>query len=172
MLGNNFAPFNTPLYGKNNNWRNLQQINPQQINPQEIELMMKQKFNPSYCQGYTQGYNNYENDPYIELQQLIGECSTSVRQRIVNDIEYKKCDEECELLIKQAIEDIIIPQLLMTPQGRIAFEKFTGTVKKLKEKYSMEELENNKKIQVLMEDEIVKKRLEELGRQGGMNNVE
>ena len=80
----------------------------------------------------------------------------------MNDNNYKACDNECEQLIKQAIEEIMIPQVLMTSQGRIAFEKFVGVVKKLKEKYSEEEVETTQKLQTLMQDEIVKKRLKEL----------
>ena len=32
----------------------------------------------------------------------------------MNDNNYKACDNECEQLIKQAIEEIMIPQVLMT----------------------------------------------------------
>jgi hypothetical protein len=39
------------------------------------------------------------------------------------------------MLVKQMVEEIIIPQVIATPQGRMAFENFVGTVKKLKEKY-------------------------------------
>jgi hypothetical protein len=53
-------------------------------------------------------------------------------------------------LIKQAVEEIIIPQVLLTPQGRIAFENFVGVVKKLKERYSKEEIENTQKFQALL----------------------
>jgi hypothetical protein len=53
----------------------------------------------------------------------------------MNDKNYIVCDEECETLIKQMVEDIIIPQVIATPQGRMAFENFVGTVKKLKDKY-------------------------------------
>ena len=33
----------------------------------------------------------------------------------MNDKSYKICDEECEMLIKQMVEDIIIPQVVATP---------------------------------------------------------
>ena len=156
----------SPLYVRNQ--RNLQNLssslssNLSYNNPQEVELMMKQKFNQPYFQAQQNYQKNYETDPYIELQQILGSCSSTVKQRIMNDNNYKACDNECEQLIKQAIEEIMIPQVLMTSQGRIAFEKFVGVVKKLKEKYSEEEVETTQKLQTLMQDEIVKKRLKEL----------
>ena len=103
--------------------------------------------------------NGYENDPYFELQQILGSCSATVRQKIVSDSNYILCDEECETLIKQMVEDIIIPQVIATPQGRMAFENFVGTVKKLKDKYYQEEIETTQKIQKLMQDDVVKQRL-------------
>lgn len=159
MLNNNYGAFSQPLYSKNNmNWRTSQST------PQEVELMMKQKFNQNIMQNqiYQQ---EYQNDSYTEFQQTLMSCSPNIRQKIINDEEYQKCDRECETLIKQAVEEIIIPQLLGTAQGRIAFERICGTTKKLKEKYCQEEYETNQKLQMLMQDDVVKKRLEELGQQ-------
>lgn len=159
MFNNNSIPNTTPLYGRNG-WRNFQ--NFQSANPQEIELMMKQKFNQPYYQNQQMYKSGYESDPYLELQQILSSCSASVKQKIMSDKSYKICDEECEILIKQMVEDIIIPQVVATPQGRIAFENFVGTVKKLKDKYYQEEIETTQKLQQLMQDEVVKQRLQEL----------
>jgi hypothetical protein len=87
---------------------------------------------------------------------VLSSCSATVRQKIINDKNYIACDEECELLIKQMVEEIIIPQVIALPQGRLAFENFVGTVKKLKDKYYQEEVETTQKIQKLMQDDIVK----------------
>lgn len=123
---------------------------------------MKQKFSQPYFQNQPIYKNGYETDPYLELQQILGSCSATVRQKIISDKNYRLCDEECETLVKQMVEEIIIPQVLATPQGRIAFENFAGTVKKLKEKYYQEEVETTQKIQQLMQDDVVKQRLHEL----------
>lgn len=69
------------------------------------------------------------------------------------------------------VEDIIIPQVIATPQGRMAFENFVGTVKKLKDKYYQEEIETTQKIQQLMQDEVVKQRLNELTQTQQQNNL-
>lgn len=165
MMNNNTGILNQPLYNKNNmNWRNPQST------PQEVELMMKQKFNQNVMQN--QMYQQeYQNDSYSELQQTLMSCSPNIRQKIINDEEYQKCDRECENLIKQAVEEIIIPQLLVTAQGRLAFERICGIAKRLKEKYCQEEYETNQKLQILMQDDVVKKRLEELGQQSQKNEV-
>ena len=164
MFNNNSIPNTSPLYGRND-WRNFS--NFQSVNPQEIELMMKQKFSQPYYQNQQMYKNGLENDPYFELQQILGSCSATVKQKIMSDKSYMLCDEECETLIKQMVEDIIIPQVIATPQGRIVFENFVGTVKKLKEKYYQEEIETTQKIQQLMQDEVVKQRLQELNQPRG-----
>ena len=130
-------------------------------NPQEIELMMKQKFQQPLTQNLNQ-FPNYQTDPYLELQNELLNCSVTVRNKILNDKEYQICDNECELLLKQAVEEIFIPQILNTPKGRIALEKFVGTVKQLKEKYSQEEAKTNEQLQTLLNDEVVQNRMKQL----------
>lgn len=159
MFNNSSIPNASPVYGRND-WRNFS--NFQSVNPQEIELMMKQKFSQPYYQNQQLYKNGYDSDPYLELQQTLSSCSATVKQKIMSDKAYMLCDGECETLIKQMVEDIIIPQVLATPQGRMAFENFAGTVKKLKDKYYQEEIETTKKIQQLMQDDVVKQRLQEL----------
>ena len=156
MFNVNSIPNTSPLYGRND-WRTMQQVNPQ-----EVELMMKQKFNQPYFTNSQFYQQNYDGSSYLELQQILSSCTPAIRQKIMLDKTYKECDSECEALIKQAIEEIIIPQVIMTPQGKMAFEKFVGTVKKLKEKYTQEEIEATQKLQALMQDEVVKQRLQEL----------
>lgn len=165
MLNNGSIPNAAPVYGRD--WRNFS--NFQSVNPQEVELMMKQKFSQPYFQNQPIYKNGYENDPYTELQQTLSSCSATVRQKIISDQNYRVCDEECEMLVKQMVEEIIIPQVIATPQGRMAFENFVGTVKKLKEKYYQEEIETTQRIQQLMQDEVVKQRLHELSQNQGQS---
>lgn len=133
-------------------------------NPQEVELMMKQKFQQPLGQN-TPPLQNYQSDPYTELQNELMNCSATVRHKIISDREYQACDNECELLLKQAVEEIFIPQILNTPRGRIAMEKFVGVVKQLKERYSQEEAQTNEQIQALLNDEVVRKRMQQLSKQ-------
>lgn len=141
----------------NNDGRN--QWNNQ--SPQEVELMMKQKFQQTFVPNQVQN-QNYQSDPYLELQNELLNCSVSVRNKIINDKEYQLCDNECEILLKQAIEEIFVPQLLNTPKGRMAMERFVGVVKQLKEKYSQEEVQTNEQLQALLNDEVVRKRMQQL----------
>lgn len=150
----------SPLIYSNGNYRyndSRSQWNGQ--NPQEVELMMKQKFQQPFNQNQTQ---QYQSDPYIELQNELLNCSVSIRNKIIGDREYQACDAECEILLKQAIEEVFVPQILNTPKGRLAMEKFVGVVKQLKEKYSQEEVQTNEQLQALLNDEVVRKRMEQL----------
>ena len=104
-----------------------------------------------------------QSDPYTELINTLNNCSGAVRQSIISNPEYKEVELECDILIKQAMEELIIPQLLNKPQGRLVFEKLLGITKKLKDKYSIEESET---LQRIMGDPVLQKRLEELKQQG------
>ena len=96
----------SPLIYSNGNYRygeNRSQWMNQ--NPQEVELMMKQKFQQPLNQNNMQ-IPNYQTDPYLELQNELMNCSVTVRNKILSDSEYQLCDNECELLLKQAIEEV------------------------------------------------------------------
>ncbi len=168
------SPLAYPTYGKNINtntysWMNNQNLNMN--NPQEVELMMRQKFNQN---SLSQNNNFVQSDPYQEFQALMSSCSPNIKYKIMNNEEYIQCDNECEMLIKQAMEEAIIPQILLNPQGRLVFEKFLGVAKKLKDKYSKEEMDTAEQFQKLMQDEIVQKRLRELSGNAtnNLNNIE
>lgn len=132
------------------------------ISPNEVELMMKQKFQQPPFNQYGQVQQVPQVDPYSELQNELMNCSPTVRNKIVSDAEYRQCDLNCDMLLKQAIEEAIIPQLLNTSRGRMEFEKFSATVKQLKERYTREEISANEQLQALLTDEVVLKRVKEL----------
>lgn len=122
------------------------------INPREMEMVMKQKWNEP--QQVSNPYNDY-------IQEL-NSASPTVRNKILQTQEYNDIDAYCENLIKQAIYETIIPQLVNTQQGRNAFERLSFTTKKLKDYYTQEEVATNEQLQMLMKDEVVIKRLKEL----------
>lgn len=170
------SPLAYPQYGKqmssnNYNWTQNPSLNMN--NPQEVELMMRQKFNQN---SFSQNNMVPQSDPYQEFQILMSSCPPNIRYKIMNSEEYIKCDQECEMLIKQAIEEAVIPQILNTPQGRVSFEKFLGVTKKLKDKFSQEEVETAEQLQKLMQDEVVQQRLKELAENknmiGDISNVD
>ena len=47
-------------------------------------------------------------------------------------------------------------------------EKFVGVVKQLKEKYSQEEAQTNEQLQVLLNDEVVRKRMQQLSQNSNL----
>ena len=160
-------PYGKNLSSNNYSWTPNQNLNMN--NPQEVELMMRQKFNQNSFNQNMNTNNIVQSNPYQEFQSLMNSCSSNIKYKIMNNEEYIQCDNECELLIKQAVEEAIIPQILSNPQGRVVFERFLGVTKKLKEKYSKEEMETAEQFQKLMQDEIVQKRLKELS---NSNNID
>jgi hypothetical protein len=73
--------------------------------------------------------------------------------------------DDCDKRIQAMVEDLIRPQLMQTPDGRIAFEKMLATFRQVRDKYSKEESDNLEALQMVMQDEVVKKRIAELNKQ-------
>lgn len=139
-----------------NSYLNMNQ-NPNQFpaNPKEMEMIMRQKWNESQ-------QTPMQSDPYTQFQNEMYQCSPTVKNKIMNDDEYKQADYQCELLMKQALEEVLIPQLINTPNGRLAFERLAVITKNLKQRYIQEEVQANEQLQKLMSDEVVLNRLREL----------
>ena len=111
-----------------------------------------------------------QNDPYTSGMTILSQCSDFVKSKIMQDYRYRQIDNECEMLVKQFIYASVIPQVLNTQGGRIAFERWENSIKQLKQDYSPEEakmIENMQNVQALMNDPVVMERLRELqdGRQ-------
>ena len=64
--------------------------------------------------------------------------------------------------MQSMIEDIIRPQVMQTPEGRVSFEKMLATFRQVKDKYIKEENESMEVLQKVMQDEVVKRRIAEL----------
>lgn len=122
----------------------------------EMEMIMRRKWNESQQQVPMQP------DPYMQFQNEMSQCSPTVKNKIMNDSDYIQADNQCEALLKQAIEEAIIPQLINTPNGRVAFERLTAITRNLKQKYIQDEVIANEQLQALMKDEVVINRLKEL----------
>lgn len=108
-------------------------------------------------------------DPYSDFEAEFSKCSTTVQNKILNDEEFKKSMQYCDNLMQSAIEDAVRPQVMQTPNGRIAFERMLATFRSVKDKYAQEEIQNMERLHKIMEDEVVKKRLAELEMGEGAN---
>ena len=147
----------SPLVYPNTMSQNSYLANQNQFptNPKEMEMIMRQKWNESQ-------QTPMQSDPYTQFQNEMYQCSPTVKNKIMNDDEYRQADYQCELLMKQALEEVLIPQLVNTPNGRLAFERLSAITKNLKQKYIQEEVQANEQLQKLMNDEVVLNRLREL----------
>lgn len=119
----------------------------------------------NYLQQQQQQQYVNQNDPYTAGSTLLSQCSDLVRSKIMQDKHYQQVDAECEMLIKQFLYGNIIPQVLNSQQGRIAFEKWEQCIKELKQEYSKEEVAMTQNMNALLSDPVVVARLQELQNQ-------
>ena len=142
-------------------WEYLQQIKRSGYDPSQIPNMQNQ-MNQQMPQS----------DPYTDFENEFLKCSNVVQNRIMEDPEFKSVMNNCDSLIQRAVEQIVRPQVIQTQEGRISFEKLLATFRDVKVKYEKEETENMEKIQRLMNDEVVKKRMMELNNNTPTSSVQ
>lgn len=156
--------------------RNFTQSQPMQpqtpsVSPQDWEFVQTMRRSGwDYGQQPPQMQNQVQNqlpqsDPYMDFSNEFSRCSSGVQNRILNDPEFKNSMEQCDRVMQGAIEDIIRPQIMQTPGGRMAFEKMLATFRNVRDKYIKEESENLEALQRVMQDEVVKQRMAELSQQ-------
>lgn len=136
------------------------------VSPQEWEYIQQVRrtgYDPNQAQQIqNQMQPQQQSDPYTEFETEFLKCSTIVQNKIMEDNEFKYIMAECDKQIQRMVEYIVRPQVLQTKDGRIAFERLLGAFKELKNKYSKEEMDNMEKIQMLMNDEVIRKRMMEM----------
>ena len=140
------------------------------VSPQEWEYVQQLRrtgYDPT--QLMQQNSMNNQSDPYSDFELEFSECSPIVQNRILNDPTFKQDMLECDKLIQATMEALVRPQVMQTREGRMAFEKLLSTFRNIKDSYAKEEADNMEKIQRLMQDDVVKKRLAELEQQSVQN---
>lgn len=147
----------------------FQQQNNQSVSPQEweyIQTMRRTGWDMNQQPQIQQQQNQVQqSDPYVDFANEFSSCSPTVQNKILNDKEFKSTMDECDKRIQAMVEDIIRPQLMQTPEGRIAFEKMLATFRETRDKYVKEESESLEALQKVMQDEVVRKRIAELNGQ-------
>ena len=154
----------TPLLG-NFNYPRAKTMNT--ISPQEVEYIQQVR-RTGYDFDQMRNMQEQQNisDPYIEFQNEFNSCSSNIQQRIMEDKDFRVAMTECDKQIQSMIENLVRPQVMQTKDGRLAFERLLAVFRKLKEGYAHQEAENMKTINMLMQDEVVLKRLAELKGEG------
>lgn len=143
-----------------------QQQNNANVSPQEweyIQTMRRTGWDVTQ-QPQIQNQQNQvpQSDPYMDFVNEFSVCSPTVQSKILNDKNFKLAMEDCDKRIQAMLEDIVRPQLMQTPEGRISFEKMLATFREVRDMYKKEESESLEALQKIMQDEVVKKRIAEL----------
>lgn len=150
-----------PLLGTYSN--NVNRGTSSNVSPQEWEFVQQLRqtgYNPNQVVNNQQMVN--QSDPYTDFEIEFSKCSNVVQNKILNDPEFKQSMFECDRIVQAALERAIRPQVMQTNEGRIAFEKLLATFRNIKDGYAKEEAANMEKLQILMQDDVVRKRLAEL----------
>ena len=148
-----------PLLGGFSNTNNTPSNN---VSPQEWEYIQQIRRTGYEPNNQPVQQINNQSDPYNDFEIEFSKCSATVQNKILNDSEFKQAMFECDRLIQATMEALIRPQVMQTRDGRIAFERLLATFRNIKDRYIKEEADNMERLQKLMQDDVVKKRLAEL----------
>lgn len=160
MSLNNLNPLIMPKTFGQNAMNNSSNVSPQEW--EYIQTMRRTGWDVNQQPQFQNQNQIPQSDPYSDFISEFSRCSLSVQNKILNDSEFKSIMEECDKRMQSMIEDIIRPQVMQTPEGRVSFEKMLATFRQVKDKYIKEENESMEVLQKVMQDEVVKRRIAEL----------
>lgn len=138
------------------------------VQPQNTKFTMEQQYNNMMNQ-MQQNQNIQQppqqqslSDPHLDYIKLLEATSTNIKLKMNDDIELQQCNYDCESIKSQALDELLIPQILQHPQARAIFERRLQTAKKLKVLEEGKVAQLQQQMETLMNDEVVMKRLQEL----------
>ena len=137
-------------------WRNP--YTPQQNPVTKFTVEQMQQYQNQYQQPQQQALS----DPYNDFKNLLNSCSDIVREKILNDNRFQQEYATCEEVLKQVLYAKVIPEVLSDQNGRIMFEKLFATAKNVKEELVQKDIQKEKQLELLMNDEVVLRRLQEI----------
>ena len=145
--------------GTQNQYQNQYQRN---ISPEQWEYVQQVRRTGYDPNMMPQVQQPEQSDPYNDFITEFGQCSNVVQATILEDPEFKQCMAECDKKIQATMESLVRPQVMQTQDGRIAFEKLLASFRGVRDKAKQQEAQNMQRIQTLMNDDVVRKRIEEL----------
>lgn len=160
-----------PLQPQNNQ----AQMQQKPFTPQEWEYIQQVRqtgYDPSKMPQFPQQQAQQVSDPYVDFENEFSGCSVAVKNRILNDETFKTVMAECDSQIQRMVETLVRPQVMQTKDGRLCFEKLLATFRDLNSKYANEESQNLERLQMIMQDDVVRKRIMEIEKEskGAVNN--
>lgn len=130
----------------------------QRLSPDTTRLTLEQEYNRLSNKTVTPPPNN----PYNDYVSIINSCSDVTKEKILTDERFVATYNQCEGCLKEYLYAQVIPQVLEIQAGRAAFEQLFLVTQKLKEEYTQRDKQKEKQLELLMQDEVVLQRLQEL----------
>lgn len=139
----------------------------QRLSPDTTRLTLEQEYNRLSNKPTAPPPSN----PYNDYVNVINSCSDVTKEKILTDERFVSTYNQCEACLKEYLYAQVIPQVLDIQGGRMAFEQLYLVTQKLKEEYSQRDKQKEKQLELLMQDEVVLQRLQELqaAQQGEVN---
>lgn len=150
---------------------NTQATNPissqPMVSPQEweyVQQIRRSGYDPNQIQQIQQQMNQsmQQSDPYTDFENEFSKCSTIVQNNILNDKEFQAVMQDCDRQIQRLVEELVRPQVMQTKEGRLSFERLLAVFREQRDKYTREEASNMERLQKLMNDDVIRKRMMEM----------
>lgn len=167
LIGSMRSPQNVmpvDVGGTQNQYQNQYQRN---ISPEQWEYVQQVRrtgYDPNMMPQVQQPQQPEQSDPYNDFITEFNQCSNVVQASILENPEFKQCMTECDKKIQATMEALVRPQVMQTQDGRVAFERLLASFRSVRDQAKQQEAQNMQRIQALMNDDVVRKRIEELER--------
>lgn len=136
----------------------LQVANSYHNSPDTTRLTLEQEYNRNKVSQPQQNQSN----PYSDYVNVFNSLSDVAKEKILADERFSSVYAQCEACLKEYIYAQALPYVLETQGGRISFEQLYSITKTLKDEMTQRDLKKEKQLELLMQDEVVLKRLQEL----------
>ena len=127
-----------------------------------VQQVRRTGYDPNMMPQVQQPQQPERSDPYNDFITEFNQCSNVVQASILENPEFKQCMAECDKKIQATMEALVRPQVMQTQDGRVAFERLLASFRSVRDQAKQQEAQNMQRIQALMNDDVVRKRIEEL----------
>ena len=142
--------------GTQNQYQNQYQRNMSPEQWEYVQQVRRTGYDPNMMPQVQQPQQPEQSDPYNDFITEFNQCSNVVQASILENPEFKQCMAECDKKIQATME------VMQTQDGRVAFERLLASFRGVRDQAKQQEAQNMQRIQALMNDDVVRKRIEEL----------
>lgn len=165
LIGSMRSPQNVmpvDVGGIQNQYQNQYQRNMSPEQWEYVQQVRRTGYDPNMMPQVQQPQQPEQSDPYNDFITEFNQCSNVVQASILENPEFKQCMAECDKKIQATMEALVRPQVMQTQDGRVAFERLLASFRGVRDQAKQQEAQNMQRIQALMNDDVVRKRIEEL----------